>query len=300
MPRVLIPIPKRDFDPTEVAVPYRVLTGRGIEVVFATPDGAPGTADPLMLTGDGLDPWARIPGVGRLKLLGLVLRANRAARLAYQELSVDACFLAPIAYGALQVTDFDGLLLPGGHRARGMRSFLESAPLQAFVGDFFDSGKPVGAICHGVVLAARSVSRISGRSVLHGRKTTALTWKLERSAWSMTRYFGRFWDPHYYRTYLEGAADPPGSKSVEAEVTAALASPNDFVDVPRSADNHFRKSSGLFRDAPEDARAAHVVLDGSYVSARWPGDAFAFARTFADLVLAANASAESRGKGRGG
>src|SRR3546814_16160181 len=39
----------------------------------------------------------------------------------------------------------------------------------------------------GVVLAARSISRRSGRSVLHGRRTTAPTWALGRRACNLTR-----------------------------------------------------------------------------------------------------------------
>ena len=54
---VLIPIPSRDFDPTEVAVSWRVLTALGHEVRFATPDGGPAAADQIMLDGIGLDPW---------------------------------------------------------------------------------------------------------------------------------------------------------------------------------------------------------------------------------------------------
>lgn len=42
MGTVLIPIPDRDFDPTEVAVSWRVLTRDGHRVVFATESGAPG------------------------------------------------------------------------------------------------------------------------------------------------------------------------------------------------------------------------------------------------------------------
>ena len=38
--RVLIPLPDRDFDVTEVAVPWRLLTDAGHEVVFATERGA--------------------------------------------------------------------------------------------------------------------------------------------------------------------------------------------------------------------------------------------------------------------
>src|SRR3546814_5997737 len=80
----------------------------------------------------------------------------------------------------------------------------------------------------GVVLAARSISRRSGRSVLHGRRTTALTWSLERSAWNLTRFWGRFWDRDYYRTYAELPGEPAGYRSVQQEVTRALAAPDDF------------------------------------------------------------------------
>jgi len=34
--RVLMPLPDRDFDVTEVAVPWRVLSEAGYQVVFAT------------------------------------------------------------------------------------------------------------------------------------------------------------------------------------------------------------------------------------------------------------------------
>jgi putative intracellular protease/amidase len=43
----------------------------------------------------------------------------------------------------------------------------------------------------------------------------------------------------------------------------------------------------LFRDTPTDARAAFVVRDGNYVSARWPGDVHTFARTFAAMLAEA-------------
>ena len=57
MATVLMPIPARDFDPTEVAVTWQVLSAAGHRVVFTTPSGQPGVADDLMVTGRGLDPW---------------------------------------------------------------------------------------------------------------------------------------------------------------------------------------------------------------------------------------------------
>ena len=74
--------------------------------------------------------------------------------------------------------------------------------------------------------------------------------------------------------------------SVQAEVTRALAKPEDFLDVPVGAPFYRRKTSGLHRDSLEDSSPAFVVQDGNYVSARWPGDVHAFARTFAELLSA--------------
>lgn len=285
--RILIPLPERDFDPSEVAVTWRILVDRGHQVTFATPHGEPSAGDPLMLSGEGLDAWGFVPGLRKLKLLGLALRANAAARRAYAALRVAPAFIHPLRHADLAESRFDGLFLPGGHWARGMKSYLESAPLQQFVGDFFETGKPVAAICHGVLLAARARSPGTGKSALFGRKTTALTWKLENTAWTLMKYLGRFWDAGYYRTYLEAADEPAGYWSVQAEVTRALASPADFLDAT-PGDGHFaRKGSGLFRDSLEDSRPAFVVADDNYLSARWPGDVHTLATRFADLLDAA-------------
>jgi putative intracellular protease/amidase len=283
MARVLIPLPARDFDPSEAAVSWRVLTDAGHAVGFATPDGRPAAADDMMLTGRGLDPWGAIPLLRNFPLIGLLMRANRAARRDYAGMIAADGYWAPLRWDALDASEFDGLLLPGGHRARGMREFLESEILQRLVIDCFDAEKPVAAICHGVLLAARSISKPTGRSVLWGYQTTALTWAFENSAWSVAR-FTRFWDPDYYRTYLEQSGQPKGFMSVQQEVTRALARPEDFCDVPSDDPHHRRKTSGLARDSITDETPAFVVRDRNYVSARWPGDAHTFARTFAGML----------------
>ena len=285
MASVLIPLPHQDFDPSEVAVPWRVLTQAGHQVIFATPDGQPASADPIMISGEGLDLWGWIPGLRKLTVFGRLLRANAVARRDYVALLKDPAFKAPLSWGAIDTADFDGLLLPGGHCARGVRVYLESERLQTAVAAFFAADKPVAAICHGVVLAARSHGA-DGRSVLHGRRTTALTWALEKSAWSLTR-FTRFWDPDYYRTYPDGPGQPEGYMSVQQEVTRALAKSGDFLDVPRNVPHHRRKTSGLVRDSDADTTPAFVVRDGNYLSARWPGDVHQFATQFADMLARA-------------
>jgi putative intracellular protease/amidase len=283
MARVLFLLPARDFDPSEAAVSWRVLVNAGHVVSFATPDGRPAAADEMMLTGRGLDPWGTIPLLRNLPLVGLLMRANRDARQAYVEMIADPNYAAPRRWDAIDASAFDALLLPGGHRARGMRDYLESEILQGHVAGFFDAEKPVAAICHGVLLAARSISKRTGCPVLRGYRTTALTWAFENSAWSVAR-ITRFWDPDYYRTYPEQDGQPKGFMSVQQEVTRALARAEDFRDVPRTDPHYRRKTSGLARDTMDDETPAFVVRDRNYVSARWPGDVHTFAKTFAGML----------------
>lgn len=284
MATVLMPLPACDFDPTEVAVTWQVVSTAGHEVVFATPSGHQAEADDIMVTGRGLDPWGAIPGLRNVTVFGRALRANATARHAYRALLADVAFRSPLHWAAARRSAYDALALPGGHRARGMRAYLESPEVQQMAIDSFRAGKPVGAICHGVLVAARAIDPSTGRSVLYGRRTTSLTWQFERRAWSVTQYT-RFWDANYYRTYIEEKGQPFGYMSVEQEVTRALADPADFLDVPRDAPDYRRKTSGRARDTMSDVRPAWVVQDGSYVSARWPGDAHTFARTFADVLV---------------
>jgi protease I len=245
MPTVLMPIPSSDFDPTETAVPWKILRAHGHEVVFATPDGQPGHADPRMLTGAGLFVFAP------------VLRANADALQAYGEMERSPEFQHPISYKAMMERAFDAILLPGGH-APGMKEYLESSQVQAKVIEMAEQSKPIGAICHGVLVAARSRTS-AGTSLLCGKRTTALTRPQELSAWWLTRG----WLGDYYRTYPE---------TVEDEVRKA--GPREFDRGPWSAT----------RDSLTNLKAGFTVRDGSYLSARWPGDAHRFGTEFAELV----------------
>ena len=247
MATVLMPLPSRDFDPTESGVPWRLLSERGHRVVFATPDGKPAQADPRMLDGKGLG------------LLKPFLAADRHGRVAHAAMAASAAFNAPLRYEQIHWPEFDGLLLPGGH-APGMREYLESHILHGVTSAMFAANKPVGAICHGVVLVARSLGA-DGLSVLHGRQTTALLQSQELLAWNLTRA----WLGSYYRTYPQ---------TVQAEVTEALASPDDFITGPLP----------LRRDTPGKLRSGFALRDGNFLSARWPGDAHRFAETFCALL----------------
>jgi putative intracellular protease/amidase len=281
---VLIPIPDTDFDPTEVAISWQVLTVQGHDVVFSTESGEQAVGDDIMLTGRGLDFWSNVPGLGRASVVGRILRANRDARTAYARMLVSSEYRQPAAWANTDLEDVDCLLLPGGHRARGMRRYIESDVLQRLVCEAFHREILVAAICHGVLLAARTVDPVTSRSVLYGRKTTALTWELERRAWRITRVT-RCWDPDYYRTYVEKPGDPSGYMSVQADVTRVLQRADHFRDVEVGSTDWRLKTSGIMRDSASNARPAFVVDDGDYVSARWPGDAHTFAATVSAKLL---------------
>jgi putative intracellular protease/amidase len=236
-----------------------------------------------MVTGRGLDPWGFVPGLSSVVGVGRILRADARGRAAYGELMDAGEFQHPHSWGAIDLDRTDGVLLPGGHRSRGMRAYLESEALQGVVVESFRRGLPVAAVCHGVLLAARSIDPGTGRSVLHGRTTTALTWSLERRAWQVARVT-RFWDPDYYRTYREEPGQPVGFLSAQQEVTRALAGDQDFLDVDPAGPDVRIKQSGRARDTPDDERPAFVVQDGNYLSARWPGDVHTLARRFASVL----------------
>jgi putative intracellular protease/amidase len=244
--RVLIPLPDRDFDVTEVSVPWRLITDAGHSITFATErGGAAPAADPRLLNG---------------VIFGQLGAAAHAKQL-YRQLTDSPEFNSPISWVDMDPGYFDGLVLPGGH-APGMRQYLGSGPLQEKVGAFWSLGRPVGAICHGVLLLARARDPGTGKSVLSGRRTTCLPKYQERTAYLLTAWrLGR-----YYRTY---------PAYVEDEVVAALDDPTQFQRGPRELSR---------RGTADDDTPAFVVEDGNYVSARWPGDAYLFARRFLALL----------------
>jgi protease I len=275
---VLIPLPQHDFDPSEVSIPARYLRKAGFEITFAVPDPAqPHAADPRMVTGVDLP-----------RLLKGQLMATPEAVAAYHDMETWSEFQHPIAYTKIDPSRFDALMLPGGH-AKGMRTYLDSVPLQGSVARFFDDDKPIGAICHGTLLAARTISKStkadSGKpaSVLWGRKTTGLTWGQEMIAWSLTKR----WLDDYYRTY---------PIPMQTELVSLLKSPTDYDPGPgnalmlrlfpglpaRAASDSWVVPSG--RATETNCKAGFTVRDRNYLSARWPGDAHKFGSELVALI----------------
>jgi putative intracellular protease/amidase len=240
MARILVPLPDNDFDITEVSVPWKLITRAGHSVTFSTEAARTARGDPLLLSG----------------VIFGKLGAEEEAKAFYRELERAPEYNAPLRYRDIDPEAYDALLLPGGHAA-GMRQYLGSSELQEKVALFWRTGKPVAAICHGVLLLARAQDPETSRALIASYRTTCLPKYMERLA-----YLATFWKlKNYYRTY---------PAYVEDEVRAVLDRPAEqLVRGPFTL--------GDKGTAQNDA-AAFVVEDGKYVSGRWPGDAYLLAK----------------------
>ncbi|GAA5109018.1 type 1 glutamine amidotransferase domain-containing protein [Nocardia iowensis] len=245
---ILFLLPERDYDPTESAVPWAALRDAGVPVRFATPEGRVALADERLVERG-------------FSVLSPVLMTRSDALRDYDRMREDADFQSPIAYSDVVDAEVSGVVVPGGH-APGMKTMLESTVAQGIFGRALLGGKPVAAVCHGVLLAARAKDPRTGRSVLYDRRTTAVTATLELSAWNLTRL--RLGD--YYRTYPQ---------TVQSEVTAALRDPSQFERGPLLP----------HRDSATRLHRGFTVRDRNYISARWPGDCHRLATEYRDLVL---------------
>ena len=246
--RVLIPLPDRDFDVTEVAVPWRLLREAGHQVIFATEHaGTVPAADPRLLAG----------------VIFGQLGAAPEARGFYAELTKAPEFTSTASWADLDLSAFDGLLLPGGH-APGMRQYLGSPVLPQQVARFWALGRPVGAICHGVLVLARTRDPATGRSVLADRRTTCLPRYMERSRLAGHRLAARPLLPHVSGLRPGRGRGGPGRS--------------------RAASSERGPRTLSARGTATDDTAAFSVADRNYLSARWPGDAYLFGRRFCDLL----------------
>ncbi|HGG58064.1 MAG TPA: thiamine biosynthesis protein ThiJ, partial [Nannocystis exedens] len=126
MLRVLCPLPDRDFDLTEIAVPWRLMREASTEVVFATERGQVAATDPTLLSGVIFGQLGALPEPISY----------------YREMQRDPAFLQPTPWADLDIKSFDGLWLAGGH-APGMRQYLGCARLQEQVAAFWSLARPV-------------------------------------------------------------------------------------------------------------------------------------------------------------
>ncbi|MEU8244712.1 type 1 glutamine amidotransferase domain-containing protein [Nonomuraea sp. NPDC048916] len=109
---------------------------RGKTIAFLV---APEGVEQVELT----EPWKAIKQAGGTPKL---ISTGSGRIRAFNHLDRGDTFAVDGTVGDVSVADFDGLVLPGGV---ANPDFLRMVPEAVrFVGDFFEAGKPVAAICH--------------------------------------------------------------------------------------------------------------------------------------------------------
>ena len=238
---ILMPLPDHDFDPTEAAIPWSTCSSGGWNIAISTESGSVPVGDLRRLEGP-------LPGL---------LTASKRARSAYKHMTQDPAFQHPIPYERIDASEYEALLLPGGD-APGVRQYLDSTLLRTKVLQFWVQHKPIGAICHGVLVLARTLDPRTGRSVVYGSKVTAPPKSLDRFGYLLDRWLLR----HGYVMY---------PRCVAEEVRDCLEHAQDISFGP-------------------SILKPYVVHDGVLITSRWYLDAELFAETFVG-ALGPNATA---------
>lgn len=250
-PKAIFLIADYGNDPTETAIPWKILNEAGIETAFATENGKQPVCDSRMLTG-----WT-----------GALLGAPRAGKQAYKELVETPAFQNPLSWtdSSFSLNEYDCVVLPGGHD-KGIRQIIDSDRVHQLLAAYFPlttksaSGKHVAAICHGVqVLAASEYTEgdKKGKSILADVKTTALQGFHEQFIYWATRLFLG----DYYKTYGHG------TPSVQEIVTKVLNDPSQW-----------RGSLSVSPFIVEDEQY-------NYLSARYPPDAEEFGKRIVKMLM---------------
>jgi putative intracellular protease/amidase len=142
---------KTGFWLEEFVVPYYVFRDNGFDVVVASPSGGRPPIDPRS-SGPDQDTEA-------------VRRFHRDAAL--QEALNNTRPLSEIRF-----SDFDAVFFPGGH---GPMWDLSNNPAVAeLVSWFYDSGRPVGAVCHGPAALVQAKDR-NGEPIIKGKQVTGFS-----------------------------------------------------------------------------------------------------------------------------
>jgi protease I len=249
--RVLLPLPAVGYECTEASVPWQVLTSAGHEVVFATPDGKPAQVDRSTSTGEGLG-W-----------LGMLFKAAKPSFAAHAAMVESSAYQAPIRWDAIEVDQFDAVVIPGGHHQE-MAPFLASKVLQERIAEFAEKEKIVASICHGVPLAARSKGT-DGRSLLADRRVTTVPAKSENQVQKMCskrmghERFGK-----------------PNPLTAEEEIRQLMAGSGELVIVRMP----------LLKDGPGKEERGLCFVDGNIITARMPHDSWCFAKNVAEQLAA--------------
>ncbi len=135
----------------ELSTPYYIFFDEDYQVEIASPKGGPVFFDPT-----NFEETNSIPSVRRFQ--DDILASNKVQNTKM--------------LSTLNFNDYDAIFFPGGHGA--MVDLPKDKTIRKNLGRFFDSGKPVGAICHGVAAFVK-VKRTNGKKLIKGFRLTCFS-----------------------------------------------------------------------------------------------------------------------------
>lgn len=160
----------------------------------------------------------------------------------------------------------------------GIKQYLENRELHRKMSEFWVLNHPTAAICHGVLVVARSKQLTNPKkSLLYGKRSTSLSNFQEKAAYLLT-----FWRlGSYYRTYPEITTEDEVKLAIYDAQTVEEANVKHVqLQLYDEGPLSFAKSS--MENINKDG---YFVEDGHYLSGRWPGDAHLLAHRFAQKIL---------------
>ncbi len=134
----------------EFAAPYYVFKDAGAEITLASPKGGQPPIDPK-----SDDPGNQTEAMMRFK-------EDAAAK---EELASTA------KLGDVKAEGFDAVFYPGGHGP--MWDLVNDRNSIALIEDFYNSGKPVAAVCHGPAVLKKVTYQ--GEPIVKGKRVTGFT-----------------------------------------------------------------------------------------------------------------------------
>lgn len=137
----------------ELTTPYYALIDAGHQVVLASPKG-------------GKPPFAD----GSYKVD--IAQNEGSVKRFFDDTVATTAFANTAKTSDVIAAEFDAVFLPGGHGT--MWDTASDAATAKIVGDIFQAGKPVAAVCHGPAGLVKAL-RADGKSILHGKKVNGFT-----------------------------------------------------------------------------------------------------------------------------
>ena len=141
---------KTGFWLEEFAAPYYVFRDAGAEVALASPKGGQPPIDPKSDL-----PENQTPAMARFK----------------KDADAQKALSRTLKLSDMDSADFDTVFYPGGHGP--MWDLAEDPDSIALIESFYNSGKPVAAVCHGPGVLHRVMYQ--GESIVKGKRVTGFT-----------------------------------------------------------------------------------------------------------------------------